>query len=440
MRDRASSRPVWSNWSGIETCTPVDVVQPSSVEALQDAASTAAARGLTIRAVGSGHSFTGAAVAPGIQIRLDGLDRLVEVEEATGQVTVEAGMPLYRLNPLLAQYGLAMPNLGDIDRQTIAGAISTGTHGTGALLTGLAAQVASVEFIAADGSLRRCSATVDPALFDAVRVSLGALGILARVTLQAVPAFRLRAYEVPASLDHVLDGIDDLVDGHDHFEFYWFPHTMRTLTKRNDRVSDGIESKPLSRWRHLIDDELLSNVVFEGTNRLSSRWPTIVPKVNAVAARALSSREYVDASYQVLVSSRRVRFNECEYAIPRAAIPHVLQELRQWIDTHDVKIPFPVEVRFAAADDLWLSTAFERPSGYVAIHQYHRMSHDAYFGAFEAIAAEVAGRPHWGKLHSLDADRLRELYPRFADFVSLRDRLDPKRLFANPYTNRVFGA
>ena len=433
------SRP-WSNWSGIETVTPDEVVTPTTVEGVRAAVLAAADRGLAVRAVGSGHSFTGAAVVDGIQLRLDLLGRMVTVDRDTGLVTVEGGMPLHRLNPLLAQHGLAMPNLGDIDRQTITGAISTGTHGTGASLPGLAAQVVALELVSGDGNLVRCSTDEQPDLLDAARVSLGALGVITQVTLRTVPAFRLQAVETPAPLDDVLDDLDDLVDGHDHFEFYWFPHTGRTLTKRNDRISEGEPDRPLARWRHVLDDELLSNVVFEGTNRLSARIPSIVPTVNAVAARALSSRTYTAPSYEVFVSPRRVRFNESEYNVPREAVPHVVGELRRWVDTHDVRIPFPVEVRFAAADDIWLSTAYERPSGYVAIHQYHRMRHDEYFRAFEAITAEVGGRPHWGKLHTLDADSLDALYPRFGDFRQWRDRLDPHRRFANPYTTRVFGA
>jgi L-gulono-1,4-lactone dehydrogenase len=434
----APERPrEWANWTSIETCVSQRAIAPTSVAEVQAAVADAAIHGLTVRAVGSGHSFTGAAVAPDVRLELDRLARLIDVEPATGLVTVEAGMPLHRLNVLLAEHGLAMPNLGDVDRQTVAGAISTGTHGTGAQLPGLAAQAVAVEMVNGSGEVVSWGAA-DGELVDAARISLGALGILTRVTLQAVPAFALRAVEAPAPLDEVLETLPDLVGSHDHFEFYWFPHTARTLTKQNDRARDAA-LRPLPRWRSLLDDELLSNTVYEGLNRVATAVPRSVPALNAISARALSRREYVDASYRIFVSPRRVRFNESEYAVPRAAVPDVISELRRWVDAHDVAVPFPVEVRFAAADSGWLSTAYKRESGYIAVHQYHRMARDPYFAAFEAIASAFDGRPHWGKLHTLGAERLASLYPRFGDFVALRDQLDPDRRFANPYVERVFG-
>jgi L-gulonolactone oxidase len=429
----------WRNWSGIESCRPVRTLSPTSVAEIQEAIAAAERDGLTVRAIGSGHSFTGAAIANGVQLRLQRMGRVLDVDAATGRVTVEAGMPLHRLNASLAEHGLAMPNLGDIDRQTVSGAISTGTHGTGAALSGLAAQIVELELVTAGGELVSVT-TGDADLLDAARISLGALGVISRLTLQAVPAFALHAVEAPEPLDAVLDELPARVRSHDHFEFYWFPHTERTLTKANDRVEAGSPLRPLPRWRFLLDDELLSNLVYERVNRLAAAAPRSVPRLNALSARALSRREYVDVSYKVFVSPRRVRFNESEYAVPRAAVPHVIGELRRWIDAHDVRIPFPVEVRFAAADSAWLSTAYERESGYVAVHQYHRMARDRYFAAFEAIAREAGGRPHWAKLHTLDAARLSQLYPRFGDFLALREQLDPGRRFANAYTTRIFGA
>jgi L-gulonolactone oxidase len=431
----------WHNWTAIESGVSERVVAPASAAEVQEAVVGAAAAGTRVRAVGSGHSFTGAASAPGVRLELDRLARLVDVDNTTGRVTVEPGLPLHRLNAMLAAHGLALPNLGDIDRQTVAGAISTGTHGTGASLPGLAAQVVTLAMVTGAGDMVSWDAdapdTAD--LVDAARVSLGALGVITRVTLQTVPAFALRAVEAPEPLDEVIERLDELVDQHDHFEFYWFPHTVRTVTKRNDRA-DPAEIRPLSRWRHLLDDELLANVAYEGINRLASMAPRIVPGLNAMSARAWGRREYVDASHRVFVSPRRVRFNESEYAVPRAAVAHVLDELRRWVDGHDVVVPFPVEVRFAAADSGWLSTAYRRESGYVAVHQYHRMARDRYFAAFEAIVREVEGRPHWGKLHTLDVGQLAGLYPRFADFLELRDRLDPGRGLANAYTERVLGS
>ncbi len=333
-----------------------------------------------------------------------------------------------------------MENLGDIDKQTVAGAISTGTHGTGARLGGLATQVAGLDLVTADGSVLSCSADENADVFDAARISVGALGVLTSVTLQCVPAFLLRAQEGPIPLDDTLDGFDELAEGNDHFEFYWFPHTEVALTKRNNRVPDGTPASPVPAVRGWVDDELLSNRVFELTNRLTAWRPSLAPRVNRIAARALSAREYTDASYKVFCSHRDVVFRESEYAVPRDQVVGVIRELRAWIDrVSGEQLPFPIEVRVAAADDIWLSTAYGRDTAYVAVHQYHRLEHRRYFDAFEQIALSVGGRPHWGKLHTLGPDQLRARYPRYDDFLAVRDRLDPARSFANPYTAQVFG-
>jgi FAD-linked oxidoreductase len=373
-------------------------------------------------------------------VRLDGLASITNADKDSGRVTVGAGTDLAKLNAGLASFDLAMANLGDIDKQTIAGAISTGTHGTGARLGGLATQVVALELVTADGSVLNCSAEENPDVFAAARVSAGALGVITSLTLQAVPAFLLRAQEMPLPLAEVLGGFDELADGNDHFEFYWFPHTGLALTKRNNRVAAGVGASPVGRIRGWVDDELLSNRVFELTNRLSVRRPALVPRINQLASRALSAREYVDSSYKVFCSERKVVFRESEYAVPREHVVEVVEQLRAWIDRSGERISFPIEVRVAAADDIWLSTAYGRDTAYVAIHQYHRLAHDKYFDAFERIVSAFGGRPHWGKLHTLGAEQLRERYPRFDDFLAVRDRLDPGRTFANPYSRQVFGA
>ena len=332
-----------------------------------------------------------------------------------------------------------MTNLGDIDVQTIAGAISTGTHGTGAKLGGIATQVRGLELVLADGELLACDADQHPDVFAAARVGLGALGVIASVTLQCEPAFALAAAEAPGDLDGVLDELDENVVGNDHFEFYWFPHTRRVLTKRNNRVLPGTELRPLGRFRGWLDDEFLANTAFDRINRLTTRRPALIPRANAIATRLLSPRDFIDRSYRVFASPRTVRFREMEYAVPRAAVPQVLTEIEAYLARSGEQIGFPVEVRFAAADDIWLSTAQGRDTGYIAVHQYHRREHEPYFRAVEAIAKDVAGRPHWGKLHYRDAASLREAYEHFDEFVAVRDKLDPERRFGNAYLEQVLG-
>ena len=428
----------WTNWAGTATAD-VTVSTPATVHELQQVVGDANAAGKRVKPIGAGHSFTSIGVTDGVQLRLDRLAGIVRADRETGLVSVLAGTRLHALNEALWSLGLAMSNLGDIDVQSISGAISTGTHGTGAKFGGLATQVRALELVRADGELLRCDAEQHPDVFAAARVGLGALGVIATVTLQCEPAFALAAAEAPAGLDRVLAELDENILGNDHFEFYWFPHTRRVLTKRNNRVLPDAELRPLGRLRGWWDDEFLSNTTFDRINRLTTRRPKLIPRANALATRLLGSRDFIDRSYRVFASPRSVVFREMEYAVPRAAVPQLLAGIEAYLDRSGEQIGFPVEVRFAAADDIWLSTAQGRETGYVAVHQYHRRAHEQYFRAVEEIAQDLGGRPHWGKLHYRDGASLRSAYEHFDEFVTVRDKLDPERVFGNAYLERVLG-
>ncbi|GAA4119554.1 D-arabinono-1,4-lactone oxidase [Knoellia locipacati] len=434
-----SATPSWSNWAGNVTASPARLVEPRSVEDVVTAVKQAGERGQRVRVVGAGHSFTPLVATDGTLLRLTALSGIVDVDLARQRVRVAAGTPLHVLNPLLDGLGLALPNLGDIDRQSIAGAIATGTHGTGVRHQGIAAAVTGLTLVLADGSVVSVDDSHDPDLFRAATVGLGAFGVVVEVELQCVPAFRLRALESPGRLDEVVEGYESLIAEHDHVDFHWFPHTDRVLLKRNSRVDHSDPGRPQPRWREWLDEDLLSNTVFEGLNRAAAARPAIVPRLNQVSARVLGAKEYTDTSWRVFCTSRDVRFRESEYAVPRASLPAVIAELREWIDGHDVSLPFPVEVRSTGADDVWLSTAYERENAYVAVHQYHRMDDGGVFAAFEAMVREHAGRPHWGKLHTLGAQELARHYPRFAEVQLVRNRVDPERRFGNAHLSHVLG-
>jgi FAD-linked oxidoreductase len=446
MTRGASSAPAaaqWRNWAGNVTARPRRVSSPRTAEQVADEVRRAASDGLTVKMTGSGHSFTPVAVTDGVLLRPGGLRSIRSVDARAGLVTVEAGCPLHKLNAELLSRGLALANMGDIQVQTVAGAIQTGTHGTGRDIGGMAAQVAALEMVLADGRIVSCSAD-SPAgaghdgLFDAARVGLGALGVLTAVTFRVVPAFLLEAREEPMRWSEVISRLDELTSENEHFEFYWFPHSEGCLTKRNN-TAHGL-ARPLSRWRHWLDDEFLSNTVFGATCRLGHHVPGVIKPVNAAAGKALGSRTYTDAAYRVFTSPRRVRFKEQEYAIPRIALAGVLAEIRALFDRRDWRISFPIEVRVAPRDDLWLSTAYGRDSAYIAIHIFRASPHQEYFRAVEDVMTAVGGRPHWGKMHTRDAGYLRGAYPRFADFVALRDTLDPERRFGNAYLAQVIGS
>ncbi|GHB10236.1 D-arabinono-1,4-lactone oxidase [Streptomyces termitum] len=429
---------VWRNWAGNEEVRPRRVRHPAHTEEVAAAVRDAVRDGLRVKPVGSGHSFSGVAVAPGVQLRLDRLDAVHAVDPETGLVTVGAGMPLWKLNPLLASHGLALENMGDIDRQTVSGAISTGTHGSGVGFGGIATQVRALELVLADGTVTTCSPTERPDLFAAARVGLGALGVLTRVTLQTVPLYALHARDTALPVAETLGRIDELVEENDHFEFFWFPHSETTLTRRFRRLPGDAPLAPIGAFSRRLD-EAVSGPGFELLNRLGTRVPGLVPPITRFAARAMSSRTWTDHSYRIFASVRDVRFHEGEFAIPRAHAAEALREIRAWIDAHDERVSFPLEVRFTAADDIWLSTAHGRESCYIAFHQYHRMPYRRYFDACARILGSYGGRPHWGKMHELGVDELRPRYERFDDFVALRDALDPAGVLSNPYLDRVLG-
>jgi L-gulono-1,4-lactone dehydrogenase len=427
----------WTNWAGNQQARAARVNHPESTAAVAEAVTAAVAAGLRIKAAGAGHSFTGAAQTSGLRLELDRLAGPVSIDRERRLVTVQAGMPLRVLNRLLAECGLALPNLGDIDSQTISGAIATGTHGTGARLGCLATFVEALTLVTAAGEILTCSAEQHPEVFAAARVGLGALGVLTEVTLRCVDAFTLRAQERPERLADVLAGLDEQVAANDHFEMYWFPYTDRVQTKRNNRVA--VDDMPLRRLRGWFEDDFLSNTMLAGVCRVGRAIPALVPTITGIEARALSPRVYTAPSHEVFCTPRRVRFVEMEYGLPRAALPEAFAALRSLIDRLPIRVLFPVEIRMSAGDDIWLSHGYRRDSAYIAIHQYVGMAYEPYFRAFEEVACSLEGRPHWGKLHWRTAAELRPVYPRFDDFLAVRDRLDPGRAFANGYTDQVLG-
>lgn len=431
----------WTNWAGTEFARPNRTHRPRTSAEAADVITTAAATGRRVHTLGSRHSFSAIGTADSASEVLDlrHWTGIVDADLTGGIVTVRAGTTLRKLNAELDALGLALTNLGDIDGQTVAGAISTGTHGTGSGFTGLAAQVVGLEMILADGSFVTCSEHQHPDLFAAARLGLGALGVITTVTLRCEPAFALAAQEHPEPLEQVLEGFDELADNHDHFEFYWFPYGHHALVKQNNRLAPDQTPQPLSRFRRFADYTLMENAAFGTLCRISRAIPRLTPQLGRLSSAALSAREYSDVSHRVFTTPRTVRFVESEFAVPRETVLDVLTELRALVPRLADPVAFPVEVRVAAADDVWLSTAYQRPCAYIAVHQYSGMNYSEYFTKFEQIAFAAGGRPHWGKLHSLGAETLRKLYPRFDDFCAVRATVDPHGIFSNAYIDRVLG-
>jgi FAD-linked oxidoreductase len=431
---------VWRNWGRSEESHPLFVARPTSVDEVVEVVRYARENGLSVKTVGAGHSFTAIAATDGIMLDVGWLEGIVDADRATGRVTLRAGTNLHQLPDILRPLGLALENMGDIDRQTLAGATSTGTHGTGALFGGLATQIVGLKIVTADATVRTISDTENSELLPAARVGLGALGVIVELTIQCVPAFMMRAVERAERFADVLDSFDERALGADHFEFYWFPHSDGVATKTNTRLPADAERAPLNPFGVWVDDRIVTGALLSTVCNVGRAIPAVIPPFNRLATRIWGNRTFTDRSHDVFVSHRITRFREMEYAVPREAVPAALRAVRTMIDTRGLRISFPVEVRVARADDNWLSTAHGRDSGYIAVHQYYREDPAQYFHAVEDIMKHYGGRPHWGKMHYRDAESLATVYPHHGDFVAVRDRLDPARVFTNPYLDRVLGA
>jgi len=399
----------------------------------------AAEAGRTVTVAGSGHSFTEAAMTSGTMIDIGALSGVIDADSATGLVRVGAGTVLADLNEELHRLGLAMENLGDIDRQTIAGAISTGTHGTGAKLRNISAQIEEIEIVSADGSVHELGPGADgrPELLRAARVGIGALGAISAVTLRCVQAFTLRRVDAPLPREEVLDTFQERADSNDHFELFTFPYADSALVLERNRTAEP--PRPRGGFAAYLNDIVLENWALEALSAAGKRFPGTIPHLSRLAARLASGGETTDRSYRAFASERRVRFTEMEYGVPREHGPEAARRVIEWVRTNGYPVFFPIEMRVAAGDDALLSPSHARDTVYIAVHQYRGMEWRPYFEAVEEIMNDYAGRPHWGKRHFQTAATLAQRYPAWAQFQAVRDELDPGRVFTNEYAARVLG-
>ncbi len=423
----------WVNWAGDQSCVPAEIATPTSVDDVVGIVRRAAESGRRIRVAGAGHSFTDAVLTDGILVSLDQLDRLLDVDADTGLVRVQAGISLRRLSELMHVHGLAFPNLGDIDVQSIAGATATATHGTGARLQNLSAALHSVEIVTGNGELVELRADADPQAWRAARVSIGALGIVTAVTIAAVPSFVLHADESRMPVAAVLDDLDTHLADNEHFEFFLFPHARDALVKRNNRTTATERPSRAAR----ATSYLTQNIGLDAVARVGRARPTLIPRLNRTVTALLNNEVRIDRSYRVFASPRKIKFTEMEYALPRE---HGVEALRRIIEVSErFDTPLPIEARWVAADDAYLSPAHGRDTCYIAVHMYRGMPWEPYFRAAESIFDDYGGRPHWGKRHTQTAATLAARYPEWDRFAAVRDRLDPARLFTNAYVERVLG-
>jgi FAD-linked oxidoreductase len=424
---------LWRNWSGLVEARPAGFHRPGSLEALRRVVREATARGHTVRPVGQGHSFTPLCASEQVMVSLERLQGVESVDTAARVATAWAGTRLKELGEALARLGLAMENLGDINHQSIAGAVSTGTHGTGAALGSLSTQVVGLTLVTAEGEVVECSPEQEPELFQAARLSLGALGVVAQVRLRLVPAYRLRLVRRSLSLEECLAHLEQARTRHRHYEFFWFPHSDQVQTKEMDVT----EAPARSRSRAWLEELVVENALFLLANETCRLRPELCASVSRLSGRLASKGEAVGPSHTVFATSRLVRFQEMEYAVPVERGAACLRELVEFIRRQQVPVYFPLEYRFVKGDDIPLSPMYGRDSALIAVHQYQGMEWRSYFEGAEAIFRNHGGRPHWGKHHWQTAATLRPLYPRWEHFQQVRERLDPHGRFLNPYLRRL---
>ncbi|HEY3020826.1 MAG TPA: D-arabinono-1,4-lactone oxidase [Solirubrobacteraceae bacterium] len=427
--------PEWTNWTGDRRCAPAVIETPRDEGEVAAAVRRASEAGRTVRVAGAGHSFSDLVPTDGVLLLLDALDRVLDADPEAGLARVQAGITLHALGPALAARGLGLENQGDIDAQTLAGSLATGTHGTGARFRNLSANVVAMRMVDGRGELVDLT---DPEDLQAARVALGALGVVTEVTLRCVPLYGLRRVDEPQPIDATLARLDELVAGHDHLELFAFPHTNTTMVRRTERVGTDVRATP--RWRVHLQEDVLENAVLGAFSRAGRRFPNATPRLNRGLMRLASRSEREDLAYRVYASRRAVRFTEMEYALPREAGREAVERVLETIARRGLATGFPLEVRFVAPDDALLSPAHERATCYVAIHQYRGMPFEALFAAAEEIFDGYGGRPHWGKRHTQTAETLAPRYPRWDAFARARDRLDPDRVFTNAGVRRVLGA
>ena len=424
----------WTNWAREQRCAPAAREAPRDEGEVGAALARAAEKGQTVRVAGAGHSFSDLVCTDGRLLTLEHMDRLLDVDRDGARVRVQAGIGLEALGHELARHGLAMENLGDIDAQSLAGALATGTHGTGARFANLSAQVVGMRLVTATGEAIEIDGGED---LRAARIALGALGVVTELTLRCLPLFTLHRIDEPRPLDEVLESLDALVAGHDHFEFFAFPYSGRALVRRTQRTdAEPVRADPRRVW---IKEELFENGAIAAAGAIGRRLPRAIPAISRTITRLAGREERTELSYRLYASRRAVRFTEMENAIPREHARAAVEAVLGVVQRRRLPIGFPIEVRFVAGDDAMLSPAHARDSCYIAVHQFRGQEYETYFRAVEEVLEPYGPRPHWGKRHYQSAATLAPRYPQWDAFQAVRARLDPERRFTNPSLRRLLG-
>ncbi len=427
----------WTNWARNQSSNPHKILRPKSEAEITEIISLGVAKRLKVRPIGNGHSFSSIGLTDGLLVSLESLNRVTNIDREKLQVTVDAGITISDLNRELHKAGLALPNLGDIDTQSLAGAIATGTHGTGIEYNSISSAIIGIRIATGDGSVIDIAESSNSELLGPAKVSLGALGIITSVTLQCVPAFNLKILEFTAKLPEVISRFKIEELNADFVEFFWFPHTELAEIKISNKTASA--PRRTNKFSTFVTDEVIRNFGFSILNQFWLQFPNSVNRTLNSLIKENVRPERIDASHKVFCSKRRVKFLEMEYSIPRENLFDAFGKVQRVIEEHSFPVTFPVEVRTLNSDNIPLSMASERKTGFIAVHLYNRADSKDLFTKIENIMDQFSGRPHWGKLHSLESTKLAKLYPRWTEFAETREALDPDGHFTNPYLERVLG-
>lgn len=435
VKERQALR--WRNWSESVYCEPENYVEPKNLSELQAVVRQAYDENRTIRVVGAGHSFTPLVATSDTLLSIRHLVGIDSIDEENNYVTVWGGSNLKELGEQLWAHGYAMENLGDINKQSIAGAISTGTHGTGIDFGSVSTQVVGMTLLLANGDLMEINEQASPELLPAAQVALGMLGIIVKVTLKVLPAYELKGNSFRLTFDESMRQLETLRNEHRNMEIYWFPYTNTVQVKTMDIVKRKVHSHRKKK-NNMMKKVLLENGLFWVISEVSRLAPKSAKAISAISAAGVPVGSEIRASHELFATPRLVKFQEMEYAVPMDQLETILREIDATIRKEKYAVHFPIECRFVKRDNIWLSPSYEKDCAYIAVHMYKGMEFSPYFQALEAIFRRYEGRPHWGKMHTMKKENLQQAYPRLQDFITLRNKLDERGIFLNEYTNDLF--
>jgi FAD-linked oxidoreductase len=429
-------RTEWRNWSRATRCQPGRIARPRDEAEVAAVLASAAAAGHTVRAVGAGHSFNRLVCTDGTLLDMSACAGVEEIDRDAGLVTVRGGTSLAALNSALHRAGMALPNVGTIVSQTVAGALATGNHGTGLAHGPFASLAVGLRLVTADGTVMDCDSRRDPELFRCARTSLGALGVVTRVTLRCEPAFKLRAEPGSRPLDELLDGFTEWASSADHVQGAWLPWRDTVSTRMLHRTDESSTQHAWIRpWMTTVDE------VRCGIAGLASRvTPAAVPWVSENLPPKGSAEPYVDSSHRVFSFPQPVRFLALEHALPLDGVPDAVRALRGALRRFGLYSPYSLLMRVGAADDAPLSPAYGWPTGYVNLTVPRSARYVELLRTVEHVLREHDARPHWGKAHTATAEVLRPRYPEWDTFARMRGKLDPTGLLVNDHLARLLGS